>query len=116
MNEQGYTVSVRYDPCGGAFAGTENVQVIDVFKLEDAKRDSSGNYLINLITPMVRATPIQSIMTDDLGILHDGESCSCGIRSPWLEIVGRVGLKDIKTCAAGAGDILAASLGKEEHA
>ena len=54
-------------------------------------------------------------LTDDLGILHDGETCPCGLTSPWLEIVGRVGLKDIKTCAAGAGDILAASLGKEER-
>lgn len=51
MNEEGYTVSVRFDPCGGAFANTENVQVIDVFKLADADKDSSGNYQIPLIAP-----------------------------------------------------------------
>ena len=43
---------------------------------------------------------------DDLGILHDGESCGCGVTSPYLEIVGRVAPEDIKTCAAGAADIL----------
>ena len=51
MNEEGYTVSVKFDPCGGAFANTENVQVIDVFNLADAKKDSSGNSMIPLIAP-----------------------------------------------------------------
>lgn len=66
--------------------------------------------LVNLITPMVRSTPILSVMTDDLGVLHD-EPCSCGAKSPWLEIIGRVGIKDIVTCAAGGEKYLQ---GKEE--
>jgi hypothetical protein len=55
---------------------------------------------------MVNATPILSVMTDDLGVLHDAGQCKCGIASPYLEIIGRVGLRDIKTCAAGAADYL----------
>lgn len=51
LNSEGYTVSVRFDPCGGAFANTENVQVVDVFRLADAKKDASGNYQLSLITP-----------------------------------------------------------------
>ena len=62
--------------------------------------------LVNLISPMVKATPILSVMTDDLGVLHDGNECGCGINSPFIEIIGRVGLREIKTCAAGAADIL----------
>ncbi len=62
--------------------------------------------LVNLITPMVRSTPILSVMTDDLGVLHDGNECGCGIKAPYLEIVGRVAPTDIKTCAASAEDIL----------
>ncbi|MBQ1398480.1 MAG: acyl-protein synthetase [Clostridia bacterium] len=62
--------------------------------------------LVNLISPMVRATPILSVMTDDLGVLHDGGECGCGCNSPFLEIIGRVGLKEIKTCAAGAAELL----------
>lgn len=51
LDSEGYTVSVRFDPCGGAFANTENVQVVDVFSLADAKKDASGNYQLSLITP-----------------------------------------------------------------
>lgn len=66
--------------------------------------------LVNLITPMVSATPILSVMTDDLGILHDGEECGCGIKSPYIEIIGRVAPDSIKTCAAGASEILSESV------
>jgi len=62
--------------------------------------------LVNLLTPMAMSMPILSIMTDDLGILHDGNTCPCGIQSPWLEIIGRVGARDIITCAAGAAEFL----------
>jgi len=61
--------------------------------------------LINLITPYNDATPILSVMTDDLGILYD-DKCSCGINTPYLEIIGRVGVSGIVTCAAGADEYL----------
>lgn len=80
------------------------VIIRDVDTLEPLENGKMG--LVNLMTPMVKATPILSIMTDDLGILHDAEECSCGTKTPYLEIIGRVGLTDIKTCAAGAADIL----------
>ena len=62
--------------------------------------------LVEFITPLLTATPILAVMTDDLGILHPAGSCPCGNPAPWLEILGRVGLKDIKTCAAGAAELL----------
>lgn len=62
--------------------------------------------LVNLLTPMTLATPILSIMTDDLGVLHEGKECGCGIESPYLEIIGRIGFQDIQTCAAGASAYL----------
>lgn len=61
--------------------------------------------IINLLSPICRSTPLTSIMTDDLGILHKND-CDCGICSPYLEIIGRVGIEDIKTCAAGAQEFL----------
>ena len=67
--------------------------------------------LINLLTPEVDSVPILSIMTDDLGRLHR-EKCSCGVESPWLEIIGRVGIRDIVTCAAGADKLLTGGDGK----
>ena len=61
--------------------------------------------LINLLTPMMQSAPLLSVMTDDLGILHS-EKCPCGALSPWLEILGRVGISDIVTCASGADEYL----------
>lgn len=79
------------------------VIIRDVDTLEPVKNGNCG--LVNLVTPMVDSAPILSIMTDDLGILHDGSECGCGINTPFLEILGRVGMEDITTCAAGAENL-----------
>ena len=79
------------------------VIIRDVDTLEPVPNGTPG--LVNLLTPMIDSVPILSIMTDDLGILHE-EQCECGLDTPWLEILGRVGIKDIVTCAAGADKIL----------
>lgn len=62
--------------------------------------------LVNLISPLVGSMPLTSIITDDLGILHEAKECGCGTPSPWLELLGRAGLSDIKTCAANAAELL----------
>ena len=46
------------------------------------------------------------MVTDDLGVLRLGEDCGCGINSPYLTILGRVGMPEIQTCAAGAAELL----------
>ena len=80
------------------------VIIRDVDTLKPVENGKIG--IVNLLTPICKAAPILSVMTDDLGVLHDGETCGCGISSPYLEIIGRVGLSDIKTCAAGAAELL----------
>lgn len=80
------------------------VVIRDPDTLEPIGKDRIG--LMNLITPLLTATPVLSIMTDDLGVLHDGSKCGCGIEAPYFEIIGRVAPGEIKTCAAGAADIL----------
>jgi phenylacetate-coenzyme A ligase PaaK-like adenylate-forming protein len=67
--------------------------------------------MLNLLTPMVTSMPFSSVMTDDLAVLHKGEDCGCGISSPYVEILGRVGLADVKTCAAGAAELLSVLTG-----
>lgn len=81
-----------------------NVVIRDPDTLEPLGMEQTG--LVNLVSPLCKATPILSVMTDDLGILHDGTNCPCGVKSPYLEIIGRVAPDDIKTCAAGAADFL----------
>ncbi|MBR3866282.1 MAG: acyl-protein synthetase, partial [Butyricicoccus sp.] len=80
------------------------VIIRDVDTLEPVPYGVPG--LLNLMTPLAKSMPILSIMTDDIAILHPPGSCGCGIESPWLEILGRVGIKDIVTCAAGAQEFL----------
>lgn len=76
------------------------VIIRDVDTFEPVSNGTAG--LVNLMTPMVKSAPLLSIMTDDLGILHDATECGCGISTPYLEILGRIGMTDITTCAAGA--------------
>lgn len=81
-----------------------NIVIRDPDTLEPLDNGKVG--LVNLITPIAKATPILSVMTDDLGVLHDSSECDCGCQAPYLEIIGRVAPENIKTCAAGASDIL----------
>ncbi|MBS6646877.1 MAG: acyl-protein synthetase [Clostridiaceae bacterium] len=62
--------------------------------------------LLNLISPMMESVPLVSVITDDLAVLHKSNECGCGIRTPYFEIIGRSGIADIKTCAAGAGQLI----------
>lgn len=80
------------------------VIIRDVHTLLPVKNGTAG--LLNLITPMLESMPLVSVMTDDLGILHDGSECGCGISAPYFEILGRAGVSDIKTCTAGAFELL----------
>jgi len=76
----------------------------DVDTLEPVGFETPG--IMNLITPLVGSMPLTSVMTDDVAVMHPGESCGCGIHSPWFELLGRAGLENIKTCAAGAVELL----------
>lgn len=80
------------------------VIIRDVKTLEPVGYDKPG--LLNLITPMAESMPLVSVITDDLGILRRGGDCGCGIAAPYFEIIGRVGMEGIKTCAAGAQDLM----------
>lgn len=80
----------------------------DVDTYEPVPKGTPG--LLNLLTPLVNSAPLLSIMTDDLAILHDASECGCNINTPYLEILGRVGMEDITTCAAGAEKLVQAAV------
>ena len=82
------------------------VLIRDVRTLEPLPMGQPG--LVNLISPLIRANPLVSVLTDDLGVLHPGEECGCGTNSPTLELLGRAGMSEIRTCAAGAEEMLKA--------
>jgi len=82
------------------------VIIRDVYTLKELPYGQVG--IVNLLTPLADSMPLTSIMTDDLGILHEGSKCKCGIQAPYLEIIGRVGMGQIQTCAVSADEFLKA--------
>ena len=79
------------------------VIIRDVDTLAPVGYERAG--LVNLLTPAIVSMPLLSVLTDDIGVLHKGP-CPCGCDAPYLEIRGRVGVKDIITCAQGAEEFL----------
>jgi phenylacetate-coenzyme A ligase PaaK-like adenylate-forming protein len=78
--------------------------VRDVHNLMPVPNGEVG--LLSFVTPLVLSMPLVSVVTDDLSILHDGWECGCGIQTPYFELLGRAGAAGIKTCAAGAAELL----------
>lgn len=69
--------------------------------------------LLNLITPMMTSMAFTSVLTDDIAVMYPGDKCGCGTPSPYFEVLGRVGLSDIKTCAASAAELLTSTAADE---
>ena len=80
------------------------VIIRDVRTLQPVSFGTPG--LLNLLTPLLSSVPYGSIMTDDIAVMRDGNECGCGITSPYFELIGRVGLASIKTCAQSASEYL----------
>ena len=80
------------------------VIIRDVDTLMPVKNGETG--LLSFVTPLALSMPLLSVITDDLAVLHDGAECGCGILSPYFEILGRAGVREIRTCAAGAAEKL----------
>ena len=51
LDDEGYTVSVKFDANGGAFKNTERVTVVDVFRPADAKENANGEKALSLLSP-----------------------------------------------------------------
>ncbi len=51
LDKDGYNVSVRFEANGGIFAGTEDVYIVDVFNLNNAKTNAQGKKEISLLAP-----------------------------------------------------------------
>lgn len=51
LEEEGYTVSIRYEAGDGVFAGTNDVSVVDVYALDDMKTNANGEKYTYLLTP-----------------------------------------------------------------
>ena len=80
------------------------VMIRDVRTLAPVPNGMPG--LLNLVTPLLSSAPFGSILTDDIAVMKNGDECGCGIHSPYFELIGRVGLASVKTCAQTASEFL----------
>lgn len=60
----------------------------------------------NFITPHLLSVPAVSVLMGDLAVLHPAEECGCGIKTPFMEIIGRAGTSKAKSCAITASELL----------
>ncbi len=51
LNEDGYTISVRFDANGGRMKGRNDVTVVEVFRMEDAVDRGNGEKALKLLDP-----------------------------------------------------------------
>lgn len=76
----------------------------DVKTLEPLPYGQAG--FANFITPHLLSVPAVSVLMGDMAVLHPAEECGCGIRSPFMEILGRAGTSKSKSCAITASELL----------
>ena len=62
--------------------------------------------ILNFVSPMNTAVPVTSLMMGDFAVMHPPGSCRCGNPAPWIEIVGRAGVKANRSCAIAAAELL----------
>jgi len=80
------------------------VIVRDVATLEPVDFGRPG--ILSFVTPLITSAPLTSVMMGDLAVLHRGEECGCGIRSPYFEVLGRAGTSGMRNCALAASEFL----------
>ncbi|MEE1049511.1 MAG: acyl-protein synthase [Clostridia bacterium] len=60
----------------------------------------------NFVTPHLLSVPAVSVLMGDMAVLHAPEECGCGIKTPYMEIIGRAGTSKAKSCAITASELL----------
>lgn len=78
--------------------------VRDVRTLEPLPLGEAG--FANFVTPHLLSVPAVSVLMGDMAALRDGRSCGCGIEAPYMEILGRAGTSQSKSCAIAASELL----------
>lgn len=62
---------------------------------------------IHFVTPYITSVAAISVMMGDLAVKHPASACSCGLKTPYFEILGRAGTSKTKSCAIAASELLA---------
>lgn len=76
----------------------------DVKTLEPLPYGQAG--FANFVTPHLLSVPAVSVLMGDMAVLHPAQDCGCGIKTPFMEIIGRAGTSKSKSCAITASEML----------
>lgn len=76
----------------------------DVKTLRPLEHGKPG--FINFISPYLLSAPANSIIMPDLAVKYPAEKCSCGIKTPFFDILGRSGINKSRSCAISILEIL----------
>ena len=76
----------------------------DVKTLEVLGYNQTG--YMQFVTPYITSVPAMSVLMGDLGEMYSGDSCGCGLETPFFVIKGRAGISQNKSCAVSAAELL----------
>ncbi|MBF0300199.1 MAG: acyl-protein synthase [Oligoflexia bacterium] len=65
---------------------------------------------LQLISPYITSMPAMSVLMSDLASLHAGESCCCGLKTPYFIHRGRAQVSKSMSCAIAASELLKAEV------
>lgn len=80
------------------------VLIRDLRTLEPLPYGQPG--FLQFISPYISSVPALSVLMGDLARLHEAGSCTCGLPTPWFEVLGRAGTSKNKSCAVAAAELL----------
>lgn len=80
------------------------VYIRDVKTLEPLPNGKKG--FLHFVSPYITSMPAQSVLMGDLASLHDGNSCSCDLKTPYFTVHGRAGTSINKSCAIAATELM----------
>jgi len=80
------------------------VLIRDLKTLDSVGYDKPG--FLQFISPYITSAPANAVTMGDLATLHKGETCSCGLKTDWFEVLGRAGVSKNKSCAIAAAELL----------
>ncbi len=78
------------------------VYAVDPVHAEPLPRGEKG--LLKLITPYIQSVPAISVLSTDYGAI--GENCPCGLKTPYIMLKGRAGVKKYAGCGISAAQLL----------
>lgn len=80
------------------------VFIRDVDTLKPLGFEKKG--FLHFVSPYITSMPAHSVIMGDMASLHEGNTCGCGLQTPFFRIYGRAGVSKNKSCALAASELL----------